>query len=497
MKQKIYNLSLYIFEKLHELKWMTALIVLILFFKILLLNSYINRDALIYIKQAYIFSNSNFIDGYSIYNWPFYSFLISLISKFTDIKIQTSAHLMNIIFFSLTIYFYLKLLLFITNEKKIIFIGGLIVLIFISIIDKYALMIIRDHGFWFFSIVGVYFFLKSKLNDSYYINSLWKLSFILSCMFRVEALFFLISVSIYKFCTVSDKSISKFIKYFDYWLIFIFALSFYYVLFPETFFDLYNTTKLSDLNLKFIKYIPLSSNSYFLSELIKDHNFLILVSIIIGISIYKWVNGLGIFLTITFLFPLINKYKKIVNQFQNNFHKELIFLLVLSFLPVIYNLSSHYVLTSRYLVFHWFIVLLFISRNFYYLEKYLRSLNSKFILYLIYLIIFIKIVSLFYIKSEDIHLNLKEFILKNNIKNNEFIVINDERLDYLIDHDRFLTNFHNMNDNYKSVYDHEWIILSKSDFESNSQISNIYRLHQKYKYKSSFIYVLKKRELNS
>ena len=79
-------------------------IFLLVFITIVIFSNidYVNRDSYVYLKQASFFYDGNFTEAFQVYNWPFFSFLIAIVSKCLFIELKTSAHLISGIFTLIT-----------------------------------------------------------------------------------------------------------------------------------------------------------------------------------------------------------------------------------------------------------------------------------------------------------------------------------------------------------------------------------------------------------
>ena len=135
--------------KLSSLWLMWLVIMLAALWSIYIQDGYINRDGLLYLKQAYLMAEGSFKEGLALYPWPFFSILIAVFHKFTNLHLQIVAHGVDLSLFGIAALFYLKTLQLIYNkEKQILFYGGVILLSFIPIMDDYVGMVLRDHGLW-------------------------------------------------------------------------------------------------------------------------------------------------------------------------------------------------------------------------------------------------------------------------------------------------------------------------------------------------------------
>jgi len=186
-------------EKLSSLWPMWLVIMMLATWSIYIQEGKINIDGLLYLKQAYLIGKGSWKEALFLYPWPFFSMLIAVFHKLTCLHLQIAAHALNLLLFGVAALFYLKTLqlIYYKNEKQIIFYGGILLLSFIPIMDKYVGMILRDHGFWAGCMMGTYFYINNLSKKSYLNNLLWQLSFAFAGLFRPEAFVFLIFIPVF------------------------------------------------------------------------------------------------------------------------------------------------------------------------------------------------------------------------------------------------------------------------------------------------------------
>ena len=123
-------------ERLSSLLPMWLLIMLVAIWSVVIQDGHINRDGLLYLKQAYLMAEGSWKDGLALYPWPFFSILIAIFHKISGLHLQVVAHTVDLALFGIATWFYLKTLQLIYKiEKQIIFYGGIILLSFIPIMD--------------------------------------------------------------------------------------------------------------------------------------------------------------------------------------------------------------------------------------------------------------------------------------------------------------------------------------------------------------------------
>ena len=156
----IINLNIFNSKKIHLLAMLILSIICIFF-----INDSVNRDGILYLKQAYLFSLNNYQQAFSQYNWPFYSYLINLIYKFNLFDLETSAKLLNLILLFLAFNYFLKILFLLNQNERVYTFGTVLFLTFLPLFDNLIEYIVRDFGFIAFSIMGIYYTLSIKLLD--------------------------------------------------------------------------------------------------------------------------------------------------------------------------------------------------------------------------------------------------------------------------------------------------------------------------------------------
>jgi hypothetical protein len=162
-------------------------------------HGWINDDSVLYFEMARLFSVGEWKQGVELFNWPFYPALISIISKLTHLSIQSSAQLLNVIFFSITTYSFINLIRLAGGNKATITSGALLLLSSSYIVGDVLPMLLRDQGFWAMYLSSMVYFIRfyrtQKLSDAL----LWQVCAILAMLFRIEAITFLVCLPLILF----------------------------------------------------------------------------------------------------------------------------------------------------------------------------------------------------------------------------------------------------------------------------------------------------------
>lgn len=424
------------------------------FISIYLNNGHLNNDAILYLRQANEFVY-NFEEALNIYQWSFYSFLISVIHKITNLTIYNSALLINFLMIQFLFIFYLLVTFHISKNKKIFFLSTLILLSSCSIFNVYLPMIIRDHGMWLFFILSL-LVMNFWLHTQKPILIFLTLIFILiGFMFRPEIIIYLISFPIFLLMFYQSK-LKIFFKQIIPFLILLF-LFFYLFLFINNFsFSSLGFEHLENLISRFFSLykilllmpLPIFSDNYFFNQMLISENIFLKFILLLGIFSKKVILGIGgIFLIL--IICIINSDKK---RFYKDFFSKnisyyfLLFTIFVNLIIAFINFGSTYVLSTRYLI-PGYLCLYILSSIFIFniYEKHRNVLNLHFLGLSINRLIFLS----FFIIFISIFLNFGMFKIKNsyektaatwiqdNIRKDNIIFFNDRKL-YFYTYNKFL-----------------------------------------------------------
>ena len=357
-------------ERLSSLLPMWLLIILVAIWSVVIQDGHINRDGLLYLKQAYLMAEGSWKEGLALYPWPFFSILIAIFQKISGLHLQVVAHAVDLALFGIAVWFYLKTLKLIYKQKNIIFYGGIILLSFIPIMDDYVGMVLRDHGLWAGCMMGTYFYFVYLKDKAFKNNLLWQLSFAFAGLFRPEALVFLVLIHIlHVFLFSKQQSI---------WLNIQKLMQHYLVVLGYTLYLIINKVFLSSGELvsdqgsrlgefiprllSFFKQItsplPITSDHPYLTDLLTNYPLTITFGVLLAILIIKWLKGIGLLMGGLLLYGF---YRRLQNDLNGTIKVSLYFFIGISFVLVAMNLFNVYVLSNRYWGFHWFWLFIFIT----------------------------------------------------------------------------------------------------------------------------------------
>ena len=430
-------------------------------------NDNINRDAMMYIYQAFLFSSEGFKEGLSAYPWPAFSFLIYLSHDFLGLSYINSAHLINIILFLIAIFFYIKILVLLTGNSKIINYGFLIILTSLPIMDDYLVMILRDHGMWAGLLMTLYFYFKWLKAPNWSYLFLWQIGFYIAFLFRPESLLFGLSLSIYTYFHYKGHTnvIKKVCESLYLTSFFVMSLIIYIIFSSETS-NLLDFGRMGDFlvrskNAIFFfnyDYVIDTSNGH-LTKLYNDHHIALRHIFFVYISIFAWLTGLGIFHSILFFYSIR------FNLIKKPYKDILFFSISVIFLLVLVNLYATNFISPRYMAISWFFVYIFSAIA---LEDIWNKLSRKQIKYfLVVKIILFFTISILFLnilidkKSLNLPKEVSLYIKENNLLSKN-IYISDSRVAYYsgiyLHPTKLLSIYDLLDKNY------EYLVLSKINY---------------------------------
>lgn len=467
-----------IFKKYYSLLVSTFLIIIYVFYNYVINNNHLNNDAILYLRLANIFANSpdSFVDNFHIHNWPYYSLLISFISETFKISILLSSQLINFIFSVLTLFTILVTVKNISENKNNYLLTSILIICFSYLISDYIPMIIRDHGMWFFSIVGVFSFLKFiDTGKSIFIVASIGL-FFMGFFFRPESIIFILGLFFFTIYYEDYRKKLFNIKFLSIFLIFFICLFLYLI-------SLGQYTHLEEIIERTISMfsniysMPLFSDNLWLSKLLVNEGFTIKLLITFGVFFKKLIISLGIPAFITYFI-----YRNLMTVYKNNqiLQKKINFLFIIFLINSILallNFYATYVLSSRYLLFGTLISIVLSASI---LNIHINNLgsirnffnNNKFVSFLLLFIFLINV--LFDVLLRDrkytYEMKVSNWVLSQNFGFKD-IYINDRKLGFyitneFIDVDNSVVNI----ENYKN-YD---LFVLKKPIKNHFLNNNMY-----------------------
>lgn len=419
------KLNKYLFENINFYYLLITVILIGLFS----FNFEINRDGVLYLNQAYLFSIGEYEKGINLFNWPFYSFLISIIYNILPVSFELAAKLISLSLFLLSVSYYLKILRFISKDKNIFLYGFLSLFLLIPLMDDYVTLILRDHGFWAFSLISLYYFFKWFDHGGKKNFFLINFGLIIAGLFRPEAFVF---IFIFYFYNLIQIILRKKYLNFHFLISSLLLISFLLFTFNSNFFYNHGFSKMNIFDSmiqltasNLFKPLNLISTNDHIQNLINDYPLIQRYSFLISISLIKWLKGFGVVSFLLFILGFLLIYK-------NKKRNILLFVLIINFIIPSVFLFNTYVISGRYFVLSWLTASIFSSFGIkYFLETTKPFLRINLRIFLI-LILFIHSLIIFIdTKHHDELIKVRSWIVENNVDSNTKVFFDDSRLAYL------------------------------------------------------------------
>ena len=154
-----------------------------------------NDDAYRYIRTADIFLNHGLTAALDHYSWPGYSILIALVSQ-PGLSLLTAASLINALFHALLVFSFVSVVKTLDTSRPVLWLAALTVLVYPEL-NEYRYLVIRDTGFWAFSMLGLWQFLLYLRQRRLLVGLGFALALGLAFLFRPEAMLYLVLTPLY------------------------------------------------------------------------------------------------------------------------------------------------------------------------------------------------------------------------------------------------------------------------------------------------------------
>ena len=155
-------------------------------------HGWINTDSTHYFESARLFAIGEWKEALKVWNWPLYSLLIAAVHKITSLGIQTSAQVLNVLFFGLATFSYMQIIRLLGGRQLTIAAGTIILLSTQYVVGDVLGMLMRDEGFWAFYLTGIVFFIRFYQHLRFRDALFWQLCAITATLFRIEAITYLV-----------------------------------------------------------------------------------------------------------------------------------------------------------------------------------------------------------------------------------------------------------------------------------------------------------------
>ncbi len=174
-------------------------------------TSVINPDAICYLYSAEAMSRGLSVASHlcTQSKWPFYSVLIFGVSHITTLSVIASAYLLNSLFSLISVIAFIAIVNTLTQHSRIVWLSALVILLAHEF-NGLRVDIIRDHGFWAFYLLSIFFMLQ-YVNFPKWSHALcWSASIIVATLFRIEGAVFLLLLPFVVFADARLTLIKRF-----------------------------------------------------------------------------------------------------------------------------------------------------------------------------------------------------------------------------------------------------------------------------------------------
>lgn len=179
-------------------------------------DSIINPDGICYLMSAQMMDSTSIKDAMAFCpqaKWPFYSILIYAFQQISHLPYLVSAQILNAILTLTTVIAFMKIVETLGANRRIIWIAALIIL-FDHMFNGLRDNIIRDHGFWAFYLLSVYFLQLWFKKPTWTTAILWNASLIIATLFRIEGAIFLLIMPFVAFFQFQQTFFSRMKNFF-------------------------------------------------------------------------------------------------------------------------------------------------------------------------------------------------------------------------------------------------------------------------------------------
>jgi len=345
-----------------KITWLAMLFISLCVLLQYVLNvGHINRDGILYIFQAQAIIEGNVTLAHEMHSSIILAQCIASLYQILNIPHATAAHLIGFVFFMISSFFFLKTLALISKDKRLLICGSIVILTSLAI-DKYVVMILRDHALWAGLMMATYFSIKFLDYPKWSYLLLSALSITVAALFRVEALSLIPIIFGFMLWKLYRESYFMPFKYAVTTIVILMILGLIYFFglngasFPASRFDqVWHLLTQAILNV--FQPLPVTTGDRWLSGLLKDYPMLLKMGFFVFLITYKWLSAVGLIFLVLFLIGIKSKKIKLSTSVRYFLYSVGSMTLVW---PVM-NLFSVNVLTSRYLVPHLWMVMFFVA----------------------------------------------------------------------------------------------------------------------------------------
>ncbi len=156
----------------------------------------INPDGICYLMSAQMVGSAALNEVMHLCpqsQWPFYSVLIYGLAHITHLSYAVSAYLLDSLFSLFSVVTFILIVKELGGSRRVLWLAAFTILLSheFNSIREY---IIRDHGFWAFYLVSMYFLLRYFRQPKLITASVFSVSLVVATLFRIEGALFLLGL---------------------------------------------------------------------------------------------------------------------------------------------------------------------------------------------------------------------------------------------------------------------------------------------------------------
>ncbi|PCH63145.1 MAG: hypothetical protein COC19_01550 [SAR86 cluster bacterium] len=174
-----------------DIRLYAVLISLLISCYTILFPDLLNDDAYVYRRTAEIFLEQGLLAAFEHYTWAAYSIVIALVSELFNCDLFTAAYLINGIFSAIIVFAFISIVKEIDNDKTVLLLAAICVLVYPQL-NEYRYEVIRDLGYWAFSLVALWQLILFMKAPSLQHGLGFCVAIMLASVLRIEALLYLI-----------------------------------------------------------------------------------------------------------------------------------------------------------------------------------------------------------------------------------------------------------------------------------------------------------------
>lgn len=338
--------------RLIEIRIFTAIVSLLFSLVAFGIDDLINSDGVLYMNMVRAFLEGGLTETAQLFDWPFFSLLVSGIHVLTGLSLESSGELLNVLLFVLFTDSLVLLCSKVLPNSRQVFIAALFILGF-TLFNDYRAYLFRDMGYWAFTSYSLYLLIKFSQKPSWLYALSWQGTMILSILFRIEGAVLLMAMPLFLFKTAPDSKIAlKQIAMLWSAIIVIISVAISIALSQTSLIVAFG--KISEI-VTYIDFPTLLQNFHEKSEIIntqvlsnfdKDSGGLILASGLFIMIVQKLLTALSISYIVFYIYTYFSKHAP--QRVQSNYQQLFIFFIAVNFLILLVFVFKQYFLSTRY-----------------------------------------------------------------------------------------------------------------------------------------------------